>query len=96
MDRKVEKWTAGTSDKSDEASTTVSEQLTMHCGNLSGVAKRQTIMKYNKQQAKAYAKDTMTGIWAAALNPFNQDGSLNERGLRKNIRHWIDELDISG
>jgi 4-hydroxy-tetrahydrodipicolinate synthase len=36
----------------------------------------------------------MRGIWAAALNPFNEDLSLDETGLRKNIRHWIDDLDI--
>lgn len=38
----------------------------------------------------------MRGIWAAALNPFNQDLSLDEAGLRSNIRHWIDDLDIQG
>jgi 4-hydroxy-tetrahydrodipicolinate synthase len=38
----------------------------------------------------------MRGIWAAALNPFNDDLSLNEVGLRKNIRHWIDDLEIQG
>jgi len=38
----------------------------------------------------------MRGIWAAALNPFNDDLSLNEAGLRFNIRHWIDDLDIQG
>ncbi len=38
----------------------------------------------------------MLGIWAAALNPFNEDLSLDESGLRANIRHWIDELDIQG
>lgn len=38
----------------------------------------------------------MGGIWAAALNPFAEDLSLNESGLRANIRHWIDDLDIQG
>lgn len=38
----------------------------------------------------------MRGIWAAALNPFNEDLSLDEAGLRSNIRHWIDDLDIQG
>lgn len=38
----------------------------------------------------------MRGIWAAALNPFNDDMSLNEVGLRANIRHWVDDLDIRG
>jgi len=53
-------------------------------------------MKYTKQDAKAFARENMTGIWAAALNPFNEDSSLNEAGLRSNIRHWIDELSIQG
>ena len=53
-------------------------------------------MKYSKHDAKAYARENMRGIWAAALNPFNPDLSLNEAGLRANIRHWIDDLEIQG
>jgi 4-hydroxy-tetrahydrodipicolinate synthase len=53
-------------------------------------------MKYTKHQAKEYARDHMKGIWAAALNPFNADLSVDEAGLRSNIRHWIDDLDIQG
>lgn len=53
-------------------------------------------MNYTKHSAKKYARENMTGVWAAALNPFNDDLSLNEAGLRANIRHWIDDLDIKG
>lgn len=53
-------------------------------------------MQYQKHEAKAYARETMRGIWAAALNPFNDDMSFNEAGLRSNIRHWIDDLNIQG
>ncbi len=53
-------------------------------------------MKYSKHDAKDYAREYMRGIWAAALNPFNRDLSLDEAGLRRNIRHWIDDLDIQG
>ncbi|SFR40562.1 dihydrodipicolinate synthase family protein [Litoreibacter janthinus] len=53
-------------------------------------------MKYSKLDAKDYARAHMRGIWAAALNPFNTDGSFNEPGLRSNIRHWIDDLGIQG
>ncbi len=53
-------------------------------------------MKYTKSQAKEYARDHMRGIWAAALNPFADNGSLDESGLRSNIRHWIDDLGIQG
>ncbi|MBT6210579.1 MAG: dihydrodipicolinate synthase family protein [Woeseia sp.] len=53
-------------------------------------------MKYSKLEAKDHARENMRGIWAAALNPFNDDLSLNEVGLRTNIRHWIDDLEIQG
>ena len=53
-------------------------------------------MKYSKSEAKEYARENMRGIWAAALNPFDQDGAFNEAGLRRNIRHWVDDLDIAG
>jgi 4-hydroxy-tetrahydrodipicolinate synthase len=47
-----------------------------------------------KHDAKTYARAHIAGIWAAALNPFNDDLSLNEAGLRANIWHWIDDLRI--
>jgi 4-hydroxy-tetrahydrodipicolinate synthase len=53
-------------------------------------------MKYRKHEAKDYAREHMRGIWAAALNPFNPDFSLDEDGMRRNIRHWIDDLGIAG
>ena len=53
-------------------------------------------MKVSRNDAKDYARENMQGIWAAALNPFNNDGSLNEAGLRSNIRHWVDDLQIQG
>jgi 4-hydroxy-tetrahydrodipicolinate synthase len=53
-------------------------------------------MKYSKADAKAYAQEHMTGIWAAALNPFHADGSFDTAGLRANIRHWVDDLGIDG
>lgn len=53
-------------------------------------------IKYSKLDAKDYARENMRGIWAAALNPFSDDLSLDEAGLRSNIRHWIDDLDIKG
>ena len=53
-------------------------------------------MKYSRLDAKDYARENMKGIWAAALNPFNEDLSFNEAGLRSNIRHWVDDLEIEG
>ena len=54
------------------------------------------LMKYSKKEAKEYAFQNMKGIWAAALNPFDEELSLDERGLRSNLRHWIDDLEIDG
>ena len=53
-------------------------------------------MNYTKTEAKDYARENMRGIWAAALNPFRADLSLDEEGLRRNIRHWVDDLGIQG
>ncbi|MEP5700675.1 MAG: dihydrodipicolinate synthase family protein, partial [Sneathiella sp.] len=53
-------------------------------------------MKYSKLDAKEYARENMKGIWAAALNPFNPDFSINEEGMRSNVRHWVDDLAIQG
>ncbi|MFN3642805.1 MAG: dihydrodipicolinate synthase family protein [Gemmobacter sp.] len=53
-------------------------------------------MKYHRKDAKAHARATMTGIWAAALMPFREDLSLDEDGFRANVDHWIDDLGIDG
>ncbi|WP_417769016.1 dihydrodipicolinate synthase family protein, partial [Stappia sp.] len=53
-------------------------------------------MNYSRLDAKDHARANMKGIWAAALNPFNEDFSFNEAGLRANIRHWVDDLGIAG
>lgn len=53
-------------------------------------------MKYKRNEAKDYARENMKGIWAAALNPFNEDYSMNESGLRSNLAHWVDDLGIDG
>ncbi|MCY4504335.1 MAG: dihydrodipicolinate synthase family protein [Alphaproteobacteria bacterium] len=53
-------------------------------------------MKYRRDEAKAYAHADMKGIWAAALQPFRDDLSIDEAGMRANIRHWVDDLGIDG
>lgn len=53
-------------------------------------------MKYAKTDAKSYARANMTGIWAAALTPFNADFSIDEDGLAANLQHWSDDLKIDG
>lgn len=53
-------------------------------------------MIYPKSEAKEHARANFRGIWAAALMPFNQDLSIDEKGFRKNLRHWVDELGVDG
>ncbi len=53
-------------------------------------------MQYTRSEAKAYAKANMTGIWAAALTPFDDELRIDEDGFRDNIRHWTEDLGIEG
>jgi 4-hydroxy-tetrahydrodipicolinate synthase len=54
-------------------------------------------MNYKKADAKAYSRRHMRGIWAAAATPFVPDSlEIDEAGLRRNLRHWIDDLRIDG
>ena len=53
-------------------------------------------MRYRRNDAKAYARERLQGIWAATLTPFDADLSLDERGWRANVRHWYRELGIRG
>ena len=51
-------------------------------------------MDYSRSDAKAHAKATMTGIWAAALMPFTDNHRIDEDGFRSNVHHWTRELGI--
>ena len=53
-------------------------------------------MDYARHEAKAHARETMRGIWAAALTPFAPDLSIDEAGFRANSRHWTRDLGIAG
>ncbi len=53
-------------------------------------------MKYRRNDAKAYAREHLRGVWAATPTPFKEDLTLDEAGLRKNMRHWIDTLEVGG
>ncbi|MCR9220972.1 MAG: dihydrodipicolinate synthase family protein [Alphaproteobacteria bacterium] len=54
-------------------------------------------MAYSKAEAKEWARENMKGIWAAALQPFSPDDlSIDEAGMRANIRHWVEDLGIDG
>ena len=53
-------------------------------------------MIYSKREAKEHARAHLKGIWAAALVPFAEDLSIDEKGFRANLRHWVDDLGIDG
>jgi 4-hydroxy-tetrahydrodipicolinate synthase len=53
-------------------------------------------MKYNRLDAKDAARANMTGIWAAALMPFDDGGAINAAGYQANLRHWVDDLGVDG
>ncbi len=53
-------------------------------------------MNYRRDEAWEYALANLRGIWAAALQPFRSDLSLDEEGMRSNIRHWVEDLGIDG
>ena len=53
-------------------------------------------MNYDRSDAKAYARQNMKGIWAAALIPFTEDLRIDEDGFRQNIKHWTEDLGIEG
>ena len=53
-------------------------------------------MRYRRHEAKSYARANLRGIWAATLTPFSDDLRLDERGWRRNLRHWYRDLGIRG
>lgn len=53
-------------------------------------------MRYGKSEAKAFGRANMRGIWAAIPYPFKETGDLDEAGLRRDIRKYIDVLKIDG
>ena len=54
-------------------------------------------MGASRSDAKAYARETMRGVWAATLTPFKPDDlSVDEAGYARNIDHWVNALGIDG
>ncbi len=47
-------------------------------------------MKYKKNDAKAYAKEHMRGIWAANLTPFDDALNFDEKAYRSNLLHLVE------
>lgn len=53
-------------------------------------------MDYKKSEAKEYAKQNFVGIWAANLTPFDETLRLDEAAYRRNLNHWIGDLNLGG
>ena len=53
-------------------------------------------MKYDKAQAKEYAREHFRGVWAATATPFDAQFRFDEAGFRSNLKHWIDTLKLGG
>ena len=53
-------------------------------------------MRFTRRDAKAYARANFKGLWAAAQTPFSPDLAIDEAGLRRNLRHWVDDLGVDG
>jgi 4-hydroxy-tetrahydrodipicolinate synthase len=52
--------------------------------------------KYQKQDAKTYARENFRGVWAATVTPFREDLSFDEEGFQANLRHWVRALRLGG
>jgi 4-hydroxy-tetrahydrodipicolinate synthase len=54
-------------------------------------------MIFRRNEAKEWARENMRGIWAAALTPFTPGSlAIDEAAVRRNFRHWIEDLGIDG
>ncbi|MDA0999985.1 MAG: dihydrodipicolinate synthase family protein [bacterium] len=52
--------------------------------------------RYKKSDARSYCKQNMKGIWAAIPYPFDGNDNIDEKAFRKDLRYYIDELNIQG
>ena len=43
--------------------------------------------RYNKNEAQEWARDTLKGQWTTLMTPFTPEDTVDEEGLRRNIRH---------
>ncbi|MCC7107002.1 MAG: dihydrodipicolinate synthase family protein [Chloroflexi bacterium] len=53
-------------------------------------------MNYRRSEAKEASRAQFTGAWAAITTPFTADLELDEAGLRRNMRHFTDDLHVPG
>ncbi|MGD9924947.1 MAG: dihydrodipicolinate synthase family protein [Pseudorhodoplanes sp.] len=53
-------------------------------------------MQYSRSTAKDFARKHFRGIWAAIPTPFDHNDEIDERALRRDLRHYVDVLHIDG
>lgn len=53
-------------------------------------------MNYRKAEAKEASRAQFRGVWAAITTPFMPDDTLDEAGLRHNMRIYTDGLKVDG
>ncbi len=53
-------------------------------------------LPYKRSDAKSYARANLQGVWGAIPYPFTPDDELDEQGLRRNIRYYIDNKLLDG
>jgi 4-hydroxy-tetrahydrodipicolinate synthase len=53
-------------------------------------------VNYSRSDAKAYAREHMRGVWAAIPYPFDAAGDLDEAGLRRDLRRYVDHELLDG
>jgi 4-hydroxy-tetrahydrodipicolinate synthase len=52
--------------------------------------------EYTVTEAKEYAKEKLQGIFSAFCLPEQEDGTVDEAGLRRDIRHYVDVIRSGG
>lgn len=52
--------------------------------------------KYHRSEAKEVAKEKLRGIFSAFCLPETADGAVDEKGLRQDIRHYLDVIRADG
>lgn len=53
-------------------------------------------MRYSRSEAKDYAKERLRGVFSAFCLPDTPDGGIDEAGLRRDLRHYIDTIRSGG
>jgi 4-hydroxy-tetrahydrodipicolinate synthase len=54
------------------------------------------VAKYSKGEAKEYARETLRGVFSAFCLPETVEGTIDEAGLRHDIRHYVEVIRSAG